>query len=80
MDTGNPVHDSASGDPQSPAKHGTTKCSICSACCVGGAFLVSAEASVPASLGTEMQFPALAVHPPWTDIAALERPPRTFLA
>lgn len=60
-------------------KHGAIKCSICAACCVGGAAPASTNVLVPASVGTEPPFPALVVHVAWTVIAGLERPPRTFL-
>ena len=61
------------------ATHGAVKCSICAACCVGGAFLVSTEVSVPASVGTEAPLPTLEVQFSGTVLAGLERPPRTFL-
>lgn len=64
---------------ESFAKHGAVKCSICAACCIGGALPASTEILVPASVGTEAPFPALDVHFPWTILAGLERPPRTFL-
>jgi hypothetical protein len=66
-------------DLDSLAMHGSVKCSICAACCVGGAFLVSAEVSVPAFAGTDAPFPALEVRFPGTVLAGLERPPRPLL-
>ena len=60
-------------------RHGAVTCSLCAACCVGGAFLVFAEVSVPASVGTEAPFPALNFHFPGYLPAGLERPPRTLL-
>ena len=60
-------------------KHGAVKCSICAVCCVGGACLVSADVSMPASVGTDSPFPALTVRFPGTVLAGLERPPRSFL-
>ena len=72
------ANDAGDHDQGSLTGHGAVKCSICAACCVGGALLASTEVSVPASGGTEAHFPALDVHFPWTVLAGLERPPRTF--
>ena len=66
-------------DHEFNGKHGAMKCTICAACCVGGAAMASTNVSVPASVGTELPFPALDVQFPWTIIAGLERPPRTLL-
>ncbi|MEO8302888.1 MAG: hypothetical protein ABI724_02100 [Betaproteobacteria bacterium] len=73
-------HDQSAGlsDHKNLAKHGVMKCSICAACCVGGAFLPPVEFSVPASIGTESPFPAVAARFSWTVLAGLERPPRRF--
>jgi hypothetical protein len=72
-------HGAGPSDHGKLAKHGVMKCSICAACCVGGAFLPPGNVSVPASVGTEAPFPALAVRYSRTVPGGLERPPRTFL-
>ena len=72
------AHAAAPSDYDTFDKHGAVKCSICAACCVGGAFLVPADALVPASAGTEAPFPAVFVRFPGFVLAGLERPPRTF--
>jgi hypothetical protein len=61
-------------DPQ-----GTVKCSICAACCVGGAFLLAADSPIPAPAGSASLFATLTIRYPGVVLAGLERPPRTFL-
>ncbi|MEO8346851.1 MAG: hypothetical protein ABI607_14260 [Betaproteobacteria bacterium] len=79
MDGGNEGDAAGAVDHPLSDKHGAVKCSICAACCVGGAFLTSAQVVVPVSVGTETSFPALAVRFSGTILAGLERPPRSFL-
>ncbi|MEO8347037.1 MAG: hypothetical protein ABI607_15215 [Betaproteobacteria bacterium] len=72
--------DGAGGDDhESLAKHGATKCSICAACCIGGAILGSTDTLMPALAGTEVSFLPLEVQFPSFVLAGLERPPRSIL-